>query len=152
MKAMFTIFDHVYKWDNKVVQEGGHPIVLNFENNDSVEVSIPQRNKASKFIIKKSDREGIDVEMELRPAKDFDGRVSKAFKELNDRLIGRTVTHIVNGEHLEGVKRSDYKEVLTAVEGKYKIEQGDPDYLEWFLTLIGRSPKIIEDEVQEDGR
>lgn len=43
------------------------------------------------------------------------------------------------------VKREDYRKVLNEVENEFNIKQGDEDHLEWVLTLIGRSPKIIED-------
>ena len=43
------------------------------------------------------------------------------------------------------VPRTVYTEAMRQVEADFSINQGDDDYLEWVLTLIGRSPQILED-------
>lgn len=43
------------------------------------------------------------------------------------------------------VDRDKYKESLHRVQNKYGLRQGDPDFLEWVLTALGRSPMLTSE-------
>ncbi|MEF2244236.1 hypothetical protein V1L65_04750 [Paenibacillus sp. IITD108] len=44
------------------------------------------------------------------------------------------------------VSREAYVNAMNVIEEKYKLEPGDTNFLEWRLTLLGRSPRLIDDE------
>lgn len=44
------------------------------------------------------------------------------------------------------VSREAYINAMNVIEEKYRLEVGDNDFLEWRLTLFGRSPRLINDE------
>lgn len=44
------------------------------------------------------------------------------------------------------VSRVAYINAMNVIEEKYRLEVGDTDFLEWRLTLLGRSPMLIDDE------
>lgn len=69
-------------------------------------------------------------------------RLAIAFHKLMIELFGMLPEQL----HEREVSRSTYTNALRKVEAECDIKQGDEDYLEWVLTLVGRSPKIVEDE------
>lgn len=44
------------------------------------------------------------------------------------------------------VDRSTYRKALRKIEARYSLAEGDPEYLEWVLLLIGRSPRFKKEE------
>ncbi len=46
------------------------------------------------------------------------------------------------------VSREAYSEAMNAIEDKYRLDIGDSNFLEWRLTLLGRSPMIINGETK----
>ena len=69
-------------------------------------------------------------------------RLASAYGDLMHALFGEIPIDI----RLRNVSREHYTKALRQVEVEYDIKQGDEDYLEWVLTLLGRSPIINEDE------
>lgn len=69
-------------------------------------------------------------------------RLALAYSALMDRLF----TELPEDVKVKHVTRSHYTKALRDTEEQFGIGQGDADYLEWVLTLIGRSPIIVEDE------
>jgi len=47
------------------------------------------------------------------------------------------------------VSREAYVEAMNVIEEKYRLEIGDVDFLEWRLTLLGRSPMLKDVETKE---
>ncbi|MDQ0086736.1 hypothetical protein J2T12_000130 [Paenibacillus anaericanus] len=47
------------------------------------------------------------------------------------------------------VSREAYIEAMNTIEDKYGLDIGDSNFLEWRLTLLGRSPMIINAETKE---
>jgi hypothetical protein len=67
-------------------------------------------------------------------------RIKKAHDELMLKLYGTTI----EDPRMGSVYRDDYTKAMLEVQEKYGLEQGDPDFLEWMLTLVGRSPMLID--------
>ncbi|OAB75584.1 hypothetical protein [Paenibacillus crassostreae] len=47
------------------------------------------------------------------------------------------------------VSREAYVKAMDVIEEKYRLAIGDSNFLEWRLTLLGRSPMIINEETRE---
>jgi hypothetical protein len=47
------------------------------------------------------------------------------------------------------VSREAYVDAMNVIEAKYRLETGDENFLEWRLTLLGRSPMLKDDETRE---
>lgn len=75
-------------------------------------------------------------------------RIQKAYDEFMIELFGEVPKDV----SLMTVSRSGYTKAMQDVQTKYSIKQGDPDFIEWLFTLIGRSPMIIEDEETTEER
>jgi hypothetical protein len=79
--------------------------------------------------------------------------INKAHDELIEKLFcvpANTIGSVVGLK----ISRSFYTKCMEAVQDKYGLKQGHPQFLEWVLTCVGRSPIIIEDEegAGEDGK
>lgn len=79
--------------------------------------------------------------MELDNTKHVDNRVDLAYNEFMTRLFGSVPTVPQD----EQVDRDKYTEEMVAVQERYGLHQGDPDFLEWMLTLVGRSPVLTSE-------
>lgn len=79
------------------------------------------------------------LEITVCPVKEFFTRVKPAYSELINLLFGEEVPENIADEY---VTRNRYKKVLKEVESKYNIEEGDPDFGEWTMTLIMCSPRF----------
>ncbi|WP_080831879.1 hypothetical protein [Cohnella massiliensis] len=47
------------------------------------------------------------------------------------------------------VSREAYIHAMNIIEEKYQLEPGDENFLEWRLTLLGRSPMLKKDDTEE---
>lgn len=72
-------------------------------------------------------------------------RISLAYREFLVLLFG----YVPQLPSDLWVSRDSYVQAMNAIEEKYKLEVGDVDFLEWRLTLLGRSPKVKDDEIGE---
>jgi len=71
-------------------------------------------------------------------------RISLAYKEFLVLLFG-----LVPRQPSDlWVSREAYINAMNVIEEKYRLEVGDVDFLEWRLTLLGRSPMLIDDELR----
>ncbi|RAV17801.1 hypothetical protein [Paenibacillus contaminans] len=75
-------------------------------------------------------------------------RISLAYREFLVLLFGSVARQPSD----LWVSRDAYVEAMHAIEEKYRLEAGDEQFLEWRLTLLGRSPRIIDDQTKEDQR
>lgn len=71
---------------------------------------------------------------------------TKAYNDFMTRLFG----HVPKEPGKLEVPRERYTEIMHEVQKEYGLTQGHPDFLEFMLTMVGRSPKIIEG-AGEDG-
>lgn len=90
--------------------------------------------------IKVHPSEGGTVRMEIIDRKHMDNRLDAAYNEFMEELFGTVPTQPAQ----EFVDREKYREVMIKVQKRYGLEQGDPDFLEWVLTLVGRSPQLVD--------
>jgi hypothetical protein len=67
-------------------------------------------------------------------------RITEAFNDFMQRLFGE----VPADPRRLSVDRTRYTETMLEVQKEYGLQQGDPDFLEWVLTLVGRSPVITE--------
>lgn len=72
-------------------------------------------------------------------------RLSLAYKEFLELLFG-TVPRQPSDYW---VSREAYVQAMKVIEEKYNLEAGDEDFLEWRLTILGRSPRLIDDKTME---
>lgn len=72
-------------------------------------------------------------------------RINLAYKEFLMLLFGA----LPRQPSALWVSREAYSEAMKAIEDKYRLNIGDPNFLEWRLTLLGRSPRIINTEPKE---
>lgn len=87
------------------------------------------------------------LKIHIKPKKMFHVRLTAAYKAFVIALYG---TSEVDARE-QVVTKSKYSKLLKDIENTYAIEENDPDYGEWTLTLIMRSPKFYE-EVKENGK
>jgi hypothetical protein len=67
-------------------------------------------------------------------------RVTVAFEVFMMELFGEIPSQL----ELCEIDRETYTKEMKKVQERFDLVPGDPDFLEWVLTLTGRSPKIIE--------
>ncbi|REK71496.1 hypothetical protein [Paenibacillus paeoniae] len=75
-------------------------------------------------------------------------RISLAYKEFLVLLFGsipRQPSDLL-------VSREAYINTMNIIEEKYRLEAGDADFLEWRLTLLGRSPMFVNEKTKEELR
>lgn len=79
---------------------------------------------------------------------DVSEKVTQAHEELMIELFGHVPTK------KPSVDRSTYTKAMHRIQEKYSLGRGEPGHLEWVLTLIGQSPKIVDDKEgsEDDGR
>ncbi len=82
---------------------------------------------------------GGQIYVDVVPVKKFYERLCPAFLEFNERLLGEGID-----PKTATVLRKDYTRILSQIEKKYKIEQGDPDMGLWTMTLVMSSPKFAD--------
>jgi hypothetical protein len=70
----------------------------------------------------------------------MDDLVTKAYNDFMTRLFGEVPKEPREHE----VTREQYTQTMQDVQKFYGITQGHPGFLEFMLTMVGRSPKIIE--------
>ena len=81
-------------------------------------------------------KHGDTVRIEIQPQKKYWSRIKEAYQELKQEVFG------FHDESDIVVYKETYTTALRRVEQKYSIDQGDPDFGEWTMTLIMRSPKF----------
>lgn len=69
-------------------------------------------------------------------------RINNAYTEFMTELFG----FVPDNPNECIVDRKTYKEVLDKVSNKHGFVEGDPNLLAWSLTLVGRSPKLIDND------
>jgi hypothetical protein len=69
-----------------------------------------------------------------------DDRIGRAYIELMTKLFGSVPAN----PHERSVERDTYDTAMKDVQEQYGLEQGDPDFLEWVLTVVGRSPVLTQ--------
>ena len=72
----------------------------------------------------------------------MDGTVDRAYNEFMTRLFG----YVPENPRTLTVDRETYTKVMQEIQEKYGLEQGHPDFLEWTLTLVGRSPRLTKEK------
>lgn len=65
---------------------------------------------------------------------------TRAYNDFITRLIG----HVPSNPQDWEVPREYYTRTMAAVQQEYGLTQGHPEFLHFMLTMVGRSPKIIE--------
>lgn len=75
--------------------------------------------------------------------------VTKAYNDFMTRAFGMEVDLIHPGDY--SIHEDEYKEHMAAIQEIYGLSQGHPQYLEFMLTMVGRSPKIIKGAGTDDG-
>lgn len=84
----------------------------------------------------------------LENRKRLDGRITKAYNEFMTRLFGE----VPQDPGTLTVEKEHYTTEMMRVQKRYGLEHGDPDFLEWMLTLVGRSPMLtVKGEIVYDG-
>lgn len=73
-------------------------------------------------------------------------RLTKAYNDLMTRLFGE----VPDEPRLQSVDREVYAAAMRDVQDEYGLELGDPDFLEWLLILVGRSPALTTSEGEEE--
>jgi hypothetical protein len=81
------------------------------------------------------------IHVEIEDRKKIDNRINTAYNEFMMRLFGR----VPKVSQDEQVDRDKYTQEMLFIQNKYGLEQGDPDFLEWMLTLVGRSPALTSE-------
>lgn len=71
-----------------------------------------------------------------------ENRISMAYREFSTLLFDT----VPRQQSELWVSREAYVNAMNFIEAKYKLKVSDPDFLEWRLTLLGRSPMFIEEE------
>lgn len=71
-------------------------------------------------------------------------RVTIAYNTFMTRLFGEVPTDV----SARTVERSVYDKHMKDVQTEFGIEQGDPDFMYWVLTLVGRSPRFKKGETE----
>jgi hypothetical protein len=69
-----------------------------------------------------------------------DDRIGRAYSELMTKLFGSVPIN----PHVCSVERDVYETAMKEVQEQYGLTQGDPDFLEWVLTAVGRSPVLTD--------
>jgi hypothetical protein len=72
-------------------------------------------------------------------------RISVAYREFLELLFGAVPRQPSD----LWVSRDSYVQAMKVIEDKYKLETGEENFLEWRLTLFGRSPMLIDHKVRE---
>ncbi|MCI3922670.1 hypothetical protein MO973_20775 [Paenibacillus sp. TRM 82003] len=91
---------------------------------------------------RKSVKDAIKELLHVMLGNDADNRISRAYREFLELTFNTMPQHPCE----LWVSREAYVNAMNFVEAKYKLKVGDPDFLEWRLTLLGRSPMILEEE------
>lgn len=69
-------------------------------------------------------------------------RVTRAYNAFMMRLFG----HVPLTPGIHSTDRETYTKTMQEIQEEYGLKQGEPDFLEWILTMLGRSPQIYENE------
>lgn len=81
------------------------------------------------------------LEVTMIPVKEFHSRIDNAHRALLQKLFGYIPINIQD----EYVDRGRYSKFMKEVMAQYNIEEGDPDFSEWTMLLIMRSPRFYEE-------
>lgn len=73
--------------------------------------------------------------------------VTEAFNDFMMELFGELPKDVSE----KTIDRDRYTEAMKAIQEKYGLTQGHPQYLEFMLTLVGRSPQFTKG-AEDDGR
>lgn len=73
--------------------------------------------------------------------------VTTAYNELIKDLFGDSTVDVST----RMVTRKDYKTSMLKIQEKHGLEEGHPKFLEWTLTLAGRSPRFIDRTSDQKG-
>lgn len=68
-------------------------------------------------------------------------RISDAYETFMLALFGEVPKN--PQEHT--VSRATYDEKMRAVQEDFNLKEGDPEFLEWIITLLARSPKFEQE-------
>lgn len=71
-----------------------------------------------------------------------ESRVTRAYNELMTELFGKVPK---DPSQLE-VDYDTYKEKMKEVQERHGLKEGEKDFVLWILTIISRTPKLIEKE------
>lgn len=107
---------------------------------DTVTAHIALRGLPSTTLTIRRASEGV-IHVEIEDRKKIDNRINTAYNEFMMRLFGR----VPKVSQDEQVDRDKYTQEMLFIQNKYGLEQGDPDFLEWMLTLVGRSPALTSE-------
>jgi hypothetical protein len=124
----------------KVTQTGGEdrPFFIN-PLNSRLTVTVPSVPWID-ITMSTVDSEGA-IHMHIENRKVLDDRVTKAYNEFMVRLFGTIPSH----PNELFVDKEVYTKEMHTVQERYGLTQGTPDFLEWVLTLVGRSPVLTSE-------
>lgn len=127
-----------YKVDpdsRSVVEDGRYS--LNFAGpKDTIDVTLPIHI----ISISRPDN-GSYLEVKILPKHNYYARLEDAYRLFKQKLFEDENAV----EQDQAVSRASYKIVLRQVQEAYSIKEGDPDFGEWTMLLIMKSPQFIEE-------